>query len=45
MRKRYENGLRSAEDDHTGLIPLLVGSQFEALCEEDEACHIEIIKK
>ena len=44
MRKGYENGLSSVEDDHTGLILFLVGSQIEWFIGEEEACHIEILK-
>ena len=40
MIKWYENGLSSVEDDHTGLILLLVGSQFDAFIGEEEACEI-----
>ena len=44
MGKWYETGLSSVEDDHTGLLLLLVGSQIEAFIGEEEACHIEILK-
>ena len=45
MRKWYENGLYSAEDDHTGLSLDLVESIIECFIGEDEGCHIEILKK
>jgi len=45
MRKWYENELSSVEDDHTGLIIFLVGSQIECCIGEEEACHIETLKK
>ena len=45
MIKQYENGLYSAEDDHTGLSLVSVGSQIEGFIEEEEACHIEILEQ
>ena len=45
MRKWYDKGFYSAEDDHTGLILVLVESQIECFVGEEEACHIEILKK
>jgi len=45
MSKWYEHGLSNVEDDHTGLILFLVGSQIECFIGEEEACHIEILKK
>jgi len=37
--------LSSVEDDHTGLILLLVESKIECFIWEEEACHIEIHNK
>ena len=45
MGKQYGNGLSSVEDDHTGLLLLLVVSQIDAFIGDEEACHIEILKK
>ena len=45
MRKWYENGLYSVEDDYTGLSLASVESQIEGFIGEEEACHIEILKK
>ena len=45
MRKWYENGLRSAEDDraHPNLVSVV--SIIEAFIGYEKACHIEILKK
>jgi len=45
MRKQYYNVLYSAEDDHTGLILVLVESQIECFIGEEEACYVEMLKK
>ena len=41
MSKQYENGLYSAEDDHTGLSLVSVEYQIEGFIGEKEACPIE----
>ena len=45
MRKQYENGLSSVEDDYTELSLASVESQIEDFIGEEEACHIEILQK
>ena len=45
MIKQYENGLYSVEDDYTGLRLVSVESQIEGFIGEEEACHIETLKK
>ena len=45
MRKQYENGLSSVEDDYTELSLVSVESQIEGFIGEEEACDIEILRK
>ena len=45
MRKGDGNGLYSIEYDHTGLSLVEVTSKIERFVGEEEACHIEILKK
>jgi len=45
VRKQYENGLSSVEDDYTELSLVLAESQIEGSIGEEEACHIKILKK
>ena len=45
MRKQYDNGLYSVEDDYTGLSLVSVESQIEGFIGVEEVYHIEILKK
>ena len=45
MRNQYEHGLYSAQDDYTGLSLVSVESQIESFIGEEEAYHIEMLKK
>jgi len=45
MRKQYENGFYSTENDHTGLSLVSAESQIESFIGEEEAYHIEMLKK
>ena len=40
MSKQYENGLYSAEDDHTGLSLVSAESQIECFIGDRKVCHI-----
>ena len=44
-RKWYENEWDSVEYDHKGLSLFTVESQIEGYIREQEACHIENVKK
>ena len=45
MRTQYENGLYGVDDDHTGFGLVSVKFIIEGSICEEEACHIEILKK